>query len=665
MNPNPADQPPGAAPAPAHAAAGRCGAGELAALLAILGLALLLRLWGLEQNGWGAEYYSAAVRSMAESWHNFFFVAFDPEGFISVDKPPLALWLQVACVKLFGYAPPSLLVPQAAMGTVAVALVFHLVRRRFGVGAGLLAALFLAVTPVAVAVNRSNNMDTCLLLLLLLAAWALLKAAESGRRALLLLAMVFVGLAFNVKMLAAFVVLPTFFLAYLACAPLPWRRRVVDLMLAALVVAAVALPWVLAYDLTPPEQRPYVGSSARNAMLELVVGHNALGRFVMRDRRAEDGAAPDAAAEAGRARFASRLFVRAPTGPLRLAEGRLAAQAAWLLPLALAALAAGRLRGRAVRAGGSPPPARLDLLVWFGWLATYGAVYSYAGGIIHYYYLATLGPPLAALAAVGLAYMWRGARQGGRGRLLLAAALGATVAWQMYIEADALGWSPSGLFEMPRDGLGWLHAATMLAVPAAAALLLPWRGARARGALAAGLAALLALPTAWALSSVLVPVYGLMPSADLARLRAEARAADARLGGQFGHAVDRARLAQFILENRQGERFALATTTTQVAAPIIIRTGAAVMAMGGFHGLDPAIAPDRLARLVQARELRFVLLGDASIVSRRMGSEAAGRAVADWVRQHGRPVPPAEWGAAAGARGGLALYDLRPAAQGL
>jgi hypothetical protein len=63
-----------------------------------------LRLWGLDQNGFGNEYYAAAVRSMALSAHNFFYAAFDPAGFISVDKPPVALWMQVASTKLLGFS---------------------------------------------------------------------------------------------------------------------------------------------------------------------------------------------------------------------------------------------------------------------------------------------------------------------------------------------------------------------------------------------------------------------------------------------------------------------------------------------------------------------------------------------------------------------------------
>jgi 4-amino-4-deoxy-L-arabinose transferase-like glycosyltransferase len=221
------------------------------AQFAVVALAALLRLWRLDQNGFDNEYYAAAVRSMAAGWPTFFYNAFDPAGFVSVDKPPLALWIQVASVKLLCFRPLAVLLPQVLEGVAAVAITARLARRHWGPWAGALAGLFLAVTPIAVAVDRSGNTDTGLVLVLLLAAWALLVAAERGRRAVVLLAMALIGLGFNVKMLAAFVVLPTFALVYWLGAARPWRRRLVDLALAGVVLATVALPWTIAYDLTP------------------------------------------------------------------------------------------------------------------------------------------------------------------------------------------------------------------------------------------------------------------------------------------------------------------------------------------------------------------------------------------------------------------------------
>lgn len=58
------------------------------------------------------------------------------------------------------------------MGVASVVLVYHLMHRAAGLGAGLLATLVLALTPASVAVDRDNLPDTALALALLLAAWA-------------------------------------------------------------------------------------------------------------------------------------------------------------------------------------------------------------------------------------------------------------------------------------------------------------------------------------------------------------------------------------------------------------------------------------------------------------------------------------------------------------
>ena len=633
-------------------------------LVLVLTLAAALRLWRLDQNGFDNEYYAAAVRSMMGGWHAFFYNAFDPAGFVSVDKPPLALWIQVATVKIFGFSSLAVLLPQVLEGLAAVALLCHLVGRRFGAAAGLLAGLFLALTPIAVAADRSGNTDSGLVLVLLVAAWAVLVAVERASRGLLLLAMALIGLGFNVKMLAAFVVLPTFALVYWLGAARPWRRRLVDLTLGGLLLAAVSLPWMIVYDLTPAARRPFVGSSPRNSMIDLALGHNGIGRFVRlwqtarvgeppRAPRIATGGAPASAA----ASAYGRLFVRAPVGPGRLADGLLAAQAEWLLPLALVPLAI-------LIAGGLKPPlapARLDVLLWTGWVATYAAVYSYAGGIFHFYYMSTLGPPLAALAAVGASHAWVRYRSGGAPAMLPPGALLVTALWQVYVHSAGL---PAIAEDWHRRLPIWALGAALVAALALVALALrpDLAAAPAAAAMGVGLAALLVMPTAWTLSSVLVRGIAVIPSADIGRLAGRSLV---ELRWRLAEAEDRHALIAFLRVNHHGERFLLATPSAQLASPVIIATGEPVMAMGGFHGLDPILTPERLARLVEERQVRFVMLGDLSIASRFMGAEAAGRPLADWVRAHGRPVDPALWTGPAAAFGRGArrqLYDLNPEA---
>jgi len=631
----------------------------------VLGLAAGLRLWRLDQNGFGNEYYAAAVRSMALSAHNFFYTAFDPAGFISVDKPPVALWLQVASVTLLGFSGWAVLLPQVLEGVASVWILFHLVRRRFGDAAGLLAALLLALTPVSVAVDRSSNTESALVLVLLLASWALLRAAEDGSRRWLVLAFALIGLGFNVKMLAAFVVLPAFTAIYVLGAARPWRARVGDFALAGVALVVVSLAWPLAYDLTPPEHRPYAGTTDRNSVLELVVGPYGIGRFMKQPRVAaiEPLDAPEAVAPARGDRrteprpqsAAARLFVRAPAGPLRLADGQLAGQALWWLPLALLGVIAGALGERVRR---PLTPAHLALALWSGWALTYAVVFSLAGGFFHYYYLATMAPPLAALAAVGVVHGAALARDRPTiVALVLPWTLLITAAWQVFVHSRGVDHAVIPAWPLHALLVGILTAAAMLVAVA----LAPQERARplTLGALALGLAALLVLPGTWVLSCVLRPTNGALPSADVVRLFARDEAAVARAR----RAADPARLARlikFLAVNRQGERYLLSTSTTMLAAPIIVRTGEPVMARGGFHGLDPILTPAALARLVAEGQVRFAMVDDLSFVSRRLGAETAGRPIAEWVRTHGTPVDAEHWRAAGARRTAMMLYDLRP-----
>jgi 4-amino-4-deoxy-L-arabinose transferase-like glycosyltransferase len=250
-------------------------------LTLIAAVAALARTWQLSQNDFGRQYYAAGVRSMLGSWHNFIFNAFDPAGFISIDKPPVAIWLQVASAKLLGFSAPAILLTQVMAGLAAVLLVYVLVRKYWGGTAGAIAALSLALSPINVAVDRSNNTESCLILVLLAGVWLAMRAAETGRLALLCAAMAAIGIGFNVKMGAALVLAPVLALTFSLArpgAPVTWHlgRQAI----AGLVLVVVSLSWAIFFDLTPARDRPYAGSTKHNSMLELALVHNGAARFV-------------------------------------------------------------------------------------------------------------------------------------------------------------------------------------------------------------------------------------------------------------------------------------------------------------------------------------------------------------------------------------------------
>ena len=305
----------------------------------------------LGQNGWANQYYSAAARSMLGSLHNFFFVSSDPGGLITVDKPPLGLWLQTVSAAIFGFHPLSLLVPEVVCGVLGVVVVYFVVAPRAGVWAGVAAAATLAVFPSFVASARDNNLDALLILLMALSCLTGLRAIEQGSWRWLAATAVLVGLAFNTKTLAAFLVLPGLAVGWLVCAPVPPRRRVGMLAGATAVLAVVSLVWVVAVQLVPAGDRPYVGGTSNNSELTLSFGHNGLGR-VLGERNAPGHIVHAAGVgrrvvELSAARVATRAHRQTGSissvgavSPGRLFDNALGDQGAWMLPLALAGLVA-------------------------------------------------------------------------------------------------------------------------------------------------------------------------------------------------------------------------------------------------------------------------------------------------------------------------------------
>ena len=560
-----------------------------------------------------------------------------------------------------------MLLPQVLEGAAAILVLYHLVRRVFGTAAGLLAALFLALTPIAIAVDRSNNTDTLLVLSLLLAAWALSRAVETGRVPLLLLAAALVGIGFNVKMLVAFGVVPVFILLYLAGAQIsPWRR-IGHLAAAGAVLAAVSFSWTGVYDLTPPQGRPFVDSTSRNSMFELIVGENFIKRFVPRGNRVRQTAAVAANPNTNTDQTAARLLGRdyVPAGPLRLAAPHLAAQMGWLFPLAVIGGIAAWSRVRPLRPLGRE---HLSLAMWAGWALCYGVVFSAAGGLFHAYYLVAMAPALSALAGIGLVGLWSLYTAGGVASLFFPATLIATALWQGYIVDGYL----TGYLAI---GEKWLVPALVGAAGLTAAGLLALRPPRRAPAMVLGgvaISILLAMPAAWSVGTVLVKGNTGFPAARPPFLNDAAEMQRRRWSLVAGALGGDPKLIAFLKENHRGEEYLLAAVNARQAAPIIIATGAPVIALGGFTGRDPILTVDKFARLVEDNRVRFALIGDGSPGLRRIFGEDGQKPVTDWIRENGSLVDPAMWRAAPGPNpGGRAaeavgaqLYDLRPTVDG-
>lgn len=249
-------------------------------LTGILILSGFLNIWNIWNQGYSNSYYAAAVRSMLANPGVLFFNSFDAGGFVTVDKPPVGLWVQAASAALLGFSGWALVLPQALAGVGSVALVYAIVSRPFGKPAGHVAAFALAITPIFVAVSRNGTMDGILIFVLLLAVWTALKAARENSLPFLLTAVTLVGIGFNIKMIQAFIAVPAVLAVYLLGAGgVPLRNRLLHIGLAIAVLSVVSLSWAVAVDMVPADQRPYIGGSSDNTVMGLIVNYNGMHRL--------------------------------------------------------------------------------------------------------------------------------------------------------------------------------------------------------------------------------------------------------------------------------------------------------------------------------------------------------------------------------------------------
>lgn len=248
--------------------------------IGILILAAFLYAWNIWEAGNANDYYTAAITSMIQSWHNFWYGAFDPAGFITVDKPPVALWFMAISAKIFGVHGWSVVLPSILFGIGSVALIYNMIKPRFNIWAARLTALALTLTPIVVADSRTNNMDATLQFFLLLASWCLMKAISNRKPWLVVVSFALIGVSFNIKMLQAFMILPALLLFFWLASNQKLWRRLGTLAIAMVAMAVTTLAWPIQVDSTATSQRPYVGSSETNSELELAFGYNGTERLL-------------------------------------------------------------------------------------------------------------------------------------------------------------------------------------------------------------------------------------------------------------------------------------------------------------------------------------------------------------------------------------------------
>jgi 4-amino-4-deoxy-L-arabinose transferase-like glycosyltransferase len=611
------------------------------ALMVILLVSTFFNFWQLGQNGYGNLYYAAAVKSMGSNLKAFFFVSLDPAGFVTVDKPPLGFWLQVLSTKIFGFTPWAIFLPQALAGVLSVAILYWLVRRHFGVVAGLIAALTLAVSPISVVTNRNNTIDSTLMLALLVATWATFRAVETRKMRWLILSAVMIGVGFNIKMLEAYLVVPAFALAYLLSSPQTWVQRLLRLAGAGVMMLSISLIWVLGVDIIPASLRPYVGSTQDNSELSLAFGYNGLQRLTGNAGAGGGGRAPSGGARdfafPGNGGFGGQppafaggngnasgftpptaaggnggpggnfgggggagsvgMFNTGNPGLFRLFTPPLGGQIVWMLPIALIGILA-----LAVHRQFRPRDDRQQqsLILWGTWLITMAVFFSVAT-FYHQYYLSQMAPAIAALAGIGIVTMWEQYLQPGWKGWLLPGALAVTALEQVYIIATDPTW---GSWLIPVILVPSAIAALALAVARWRPELNIPRTVRV-AAVTVGLGILLLTPTIWSAYPAVTNTTQDLPIAGVSNGLAGGG------GGSSAVQVD-TNLIDYLEAHQGSATYLVATTSSNTADPIILATGKAVMALGGFTGSDPILTTTQLQALVKQGVVKYFLLDGGS-----------------------------------------------------
>ncbi|WP_312883506.1 glycosyltransferase family 39 protein [Paenibacillus germinis] len=614
-------------------------------LVAIALLAGFLNMFNIWQDQTVNGYYTAAVTSMLQSFHNFFFASFDPAGYVTVDKPPMTFWIQTISAYVFGVHGWSVILPQALAGVGSVLLMYFLIKPTFGKMSARLASLAFACTPIAAAVSRTNNVDSMLVFTLVLATWMLFRGIRGNKWGWVVAAFGIIGVAFNMKMLQAYMVIPAFYLFYLFVSKVNWKSKLKVLTGASAALIALSISWAVIVDSIPADKRPYMGSSQTNSVLELAFGYNGVSRLTgnqgpggggdgarpdgsgaMQDGQGglggfPDGGGPDGAP--GGKGGGGGAFNTGTAGPLRLFQSALSGQISWLIPFAafgVLALLIGIRRKKPMTAK------QFETLFWLAWLLPAAAFFSVAG-FFHQYYLIMLAAPISALVGAGWTELWNLYRERAGWKMwLLPAAIAVTTAFELYIITPYNGQIGAGL----AIGVGAAGAAAVLVL-----VLTAKKEKIAHTAAILGLLVLLAAPLYWAATPLLYGGNSMLPEAG-PNLKQSSGMGGSRMGGP---GEVNTKLLDYVTKNNTGETYLFAVSRATEASSYIIKTGKAVMAMGGFSGSDPILTVDKLKEMVQNKEIKYFLISSGGFG----GGGGTSSELTTWIKEHSTEVPKSEY----------------------
>ncbi|WP_273708711.1 ArnT family glycosyltransferase [Leuconostoc mesenteroides] len=655
-------------------------------LVGILILSAFLYGWGIWDAGSANSYYTAAITSMTKSWSNFWYGAFDPAGFITVDKPPVALWLMAISAKIFGVHGWSVVLPSVLSGIGSVYLMYKLLAPKFGLWAGRIGSLILTLTPTVVANSRTNNMDAILVFFLLLAVYILQKAVAKKNIWLVIVSFGLIGVGFNIKMLQAFMILPAMLVYYWVAIKLPWKKKIAWLVvgMASLSIFTVAYP--LAVDSVDQSSRPYIGSSQTNSLMELAFGYNGTERLLgqstgtggafpgmgstkkstgtQKNNGAPSGKKPSGSAPTGKmtgqAPTGQQNGGKAPTGtppnqstnknakqakgkapgqsgkmtrqaqggqgggnstfaigsagPFRLFQSDLGSQIGWYLPLAILGLIAGwfgfRKRGAKWY---HVSEEQSEVLLWAGWFVPVYGFFSVAS-FFHPYYTIMLAPAIAALTAIGVAAVVKMSAQSNKESMIARIVVSVAVLTTLLLQAYYV-WS-------------YYQIISIILIIVAIGLSIWWllpRQINNKIKIVLSAISILLMAGWWSLTPTLSHNSAAIPAASPSLL---SQTGSSDMGGEVNN-----QLLSYTKKHQGNAKYLFATTDSNSASGYIIKSGKAVMAIGGYNGTDPTMSLSEFKKLVKSGQLKYFVMGNNSKTSSGQISK-----ILTWVKKNGTKV---------------------------
>ncbi|PON00595.1 mannosyltransferase [Bacillus halotolerans] len=657
-------------------------------LIVILLAAAFLNTYHIWQDDAANQYYLAAVKSMTQSFHNFFYASFDPSGFVTVDKPPVVLWIQTIFALIFGVHTWSVIIPQALAGVGSVFLLYRMIKPTFGIGAARAAALVMALTPIAVAVSRTNNIDSMLVFTLLLGSSCLLRAVKQGKLVWLLTAFGLIGLAFNMKMMQAFMVLPAFVLFYLIASRISLKKKTGSLILSLILLTVISLSWAVIVDSTSSSSRPYIGSSQTNSVLELAFGYNGTERLLGQTT----GLARGDMNGAGGGNMQNNGTMQAPNhnefsdGTSSSENGNSKADGnqnstGSFGGNAQAPQPPSGKNGTFNEDGGTPPTG--------GPNGGNGGPGGGGGKSMNMFGTGDAGPlrlfqsalsgqiswmlPFALIGLLGVIVSWYRNRRGQTNEMK------ETLFWTAWLIPVAGFFSIAGFFHQyylimlappiaALSGIGWytmyrlyknnkdwtsylLPAAVFITAAFQVYILSAYTSQIGSGWMyvlgLAGLGTTIALlmlksskqliivslcvlqlaPIYWSATPLLYEGNSVLPESG-PQLKSSANG-----GNMFSSEMDTG-LLSYLREHNTGEEYLFATLTTVTAAPYIINTDESVMALGGFNGTDPILTVSELKKLVNEGKVKYFLLSETNSGNTELVS---------WIKKHGQEISSDEY----------------------